>query len=87
VENLLCSPWEDNGQQWRMVWAGHLDARSMLMVAGSGAPPAKQRAPTWAAVFSDPSGMVNLARVAAHRHGGKLHTMARVLTIADQNSP
>jgi hypothetical protein len=57
------------------------------MVAGSGAPPAKLRAPAWASVFSDPSGMVNLARAAAHWHGGEPNTAARVSIFAGQNSP
>jgi hypothetical protein len=39
------------------------------------------------AVFGDPFGIVDLARAAAHRRGGEIHTVARVLTIADQNSP
>jgi hypothetical protein len=29
------------------------------MAAGFGAPPAKLRAPAWASVFGDPSGMVD----------------------------
>jgi hypothetical protein len=47
----------------------------------------KPRAAAWAAVFSDPSGMVDTARAMAHWHGGQLHTTARVSTIVDQNSP
>jgi hypothetical protein len=85
VEKLLCSPWEDNGQQWRLVWAGRLGLSSVSMAAGSGAPPAKLRAPACAAVFGDPSKMIDLAREAAHQRGSELHTAARVLTIADQN--
>jgi hypothetical protein len=54
--------------------------------ASSGAPPVKMKAPKGAAVFSDPSGMVDSARAAAHRRGGELHIVARVSTIADQNS-
>jgi hypothetical protein len=45
------------------------------------------KAPQGAAVFGDHYGTVDLARAAAHRLGGELHTVARVLTIADQNSP
>jgi hypothetical protein len=56
------------------------------MAAGSGAPPAKPRAPTWVSVFSDPSRMVDLARAAAHQHGGELNTMAGVSIFASQNS-
>jgi hypothetical protein len=41
----------------------------------------------WVTVFGDPSVAVDLARAAAHRRGGELHTAARVSTIADQNSP
>jgi hypothetical protein len=55
--------------------------------ASSGAPPVKMKAPKGAAVFGDPSGMVDSARAVAHRHDGELHMAARVLTIADQNSP
>jgi hypothetical protein len=57
------------------------------MAAGSGAPPAKLRAPVWVPVFGDPSGMVDLARAAAHRRGGELDTAARVSIFAGQNSP
>jgi hypothetical protein len=32
VENLLCSYWEDGGQQWRLVSAGRLGASSVSMV-------------------------------------------------------
>jgi hypothetical protein len=87
MENLLCSPWEDDGQQWRLVWAGRLGTSSASMAAGSGAPLAKSRAPAWAAVFGDSSGTVNSTWAATHRGGGELHTIARVLTIADRNSP
>jgi hypothetical protein len=52
----------------------------------SGAPPVKMKAPKGSAVFGDPSGTVNLARAAAHRRRGELHMVARVSTIADQNS-
>jgi hypothetical protein len=54
--------------------------------ASSSAPSVKMKAPKGAAAFGDPSEIVDLARVVAHRHGGKLHTATRVLTIADQNS-
>jgi hypothetical protein len=57
------------------------------MVAGSGAPPTKPRAPAWASVFGDPSETVDLARAAAHRHDGELNTVARVSFFVDQNSP
>jgi hypothetical protein len=40
-----------------------------------------------AVVFGGPSGTVDSARAAAHRRSGELHTAARVLIIADQNSP
>jgi hypothetical protein len=70
--NLLCSPWEDVGQQWRMVWVGWLGASSASMAMGSGDPPAKPRAPAWASFFGDPSGMINLARAVPHRCGGEL---------------
>jgi hypothetical protein len=55
--------------------------------ASSGAPLVKMKAPKGVAVFSDPSGMVDSARAVTHRCGGELHTVARVSTIADQNSP
>jgi hypothetical protein len=83
VENLLCSPWEDGGQQWRLVWAGRLGASSVSMAAGSGAPLAKPRAPAWATVFGETSGAVDLARAALHRPDSELHTTARVSIFAD----
>jgi hypothetical protein len=55
--------------------------------ASSGAPSVKMKAPKGAAVFGDPSGMVDSARVVANRHDGKLHMAARVLPIVDQNLP
>jgi hypothetical protein len=57
------------------------------MAAGSRAPPAKPRAPALVSVFGDPSGMVDLARAAAHRCGGELNTAARVSIFVGQNSP
>jgi hypothetical protein len=64
-----------------------LGASSAWMAVGSGAPPAKPRALVWASVFGDPSRMVDLARVVAHRRGGELNTAARVSIFAGQNSP
>jgi hypothetical protein len=64
-----------------------LGASSASMAAGSGAFPAKLRAPAWVSVFGDPSEAVDLARVAAHRHGYKLNTAARVPIFASQNLP
>jgi hypothetical protein len=69
------------------VRAGRLGASSTSMAAGSGAPPAKSRAPAWVSASGETPGVVDLARTAAHRCGSELHTMARVSTIADQNSP
>jgi hypothetical protein len=57
------------------------------MRASSGARPVKMKAPKGAEVFSDPSGMVDSARAVAQRRGNELHMVARVSTIADQNSP
>jgi hypothetical protein len=57
------------------------------MAVGSGAPPAKPRAPAWESVFGDPSRMINLARAAAHRCGSELNTVTRVSIFAGQNSP
>jgi hypothetical protein len=65
-------------------WFGWLRASTL---ASSGAPLVKIKAPKGAAVFGDPSGMVDSARAAAHRRGNELHMTARVLTIVDQNSP
>jgi hypothetical protein len=64
-----------------------LSASSVSMAAGSMPPPAKPRAPVWASVFDDPSGMVDLAREVAHQCGGELNTMARISIFASQNSP
>jgi hypothetical protein len=57
------------------------------MAAGSGAPPAKPRALAWSSIFGDPSGMVDLARAAAHQRNIELNMSARVSIFADQNSP
>jgi hypothetical protein len=59
--NLLCSAWEDGGQRWRLVWAGRFGPSSTSIFAGSGAPPAKLKAPAWASVFGEVPGAVNLA--------------------------
>jgi hypothetical protein len=56
------------------------------MPTSSSAPLVKMKAPKGAAVFGDPSGMVDLSWAATPRRGGKLHIAARVSTIADQNS-
>jgi hypothetical protein len=64
-----------------------LGASSALMAAGSWPPLAKPRAPVWASIFGDPCGMVDLARVAAHRHDGELNTAARVSIFVGQNLP
>jgi hypothetical protein len=68
------------------VWAGQGGASSASMMAGSGAPPAKPRAPAWASASSETPGVVDLAWAVAHQRGGELHTAAGVSTIADQNS-
>jgi hypothetical protein len=83
VENIHSSPWDDGGQQWRLVWAGRLGASSASMAAGSGAPPAKPRAPVWPAVFGETPGAVDLAQAVAQRRSGELHTVARVSIFAD----
>jgi hypothetical protein len=57
------------------------------MAAGSGAPPAKPRAPAWASVFRDPSEMVDLALAVAQRRGSALNMVATVSIFAGQNSP
>jgi hypothetical protein len=57
------------------------------MAVGSGAPPAKPRAPAWASVFGDPFRTVDLARATGHRCGDELNTVARVSIFAGQNSP
>jgi hypothetical protein len=67
--------------------ARRLGASSASMAAGSGAPPAKPRAPAWASVFGDPSRMVDLARAMAHRRSSELNMAARVSIFAGQNSP
>jgi hypothetical protein len=52
-----------------------------------GAPSVRMKAPTGAAVFGDASETVDSTRAASHWRDSELHTTARVLTIADQNSP
>jgi hypothetical protein len=55
--------------------------------AGSGAPPAKLRAPAWASASGETPGPIDLAETATDWRDDELHMAARVLTIADQNSP
>jgi hypothetical protein len=43
-----------------------------LVSASSGAPPVKMKAPKGAAVFGDPSGIVDSARAVAYRRDGEL---------------
>jgi hypothetical protein len=78
------SPWDGSG---RLTTARRFIRLRASTPASSVARPVKMKAPKGAAIFGDPSGMVDSARAAAHRRGDELHTMARVLTIADQNSP
>jgi hypothetical protein len=85
-EISIRSPWDGSGWWWRLPTARQLNASSASIEAGSGAPPAKPRAPAWASVLSDPFETVDLARVAAHRRGGELNTAARVSIFAGQNS-
>jgi hypothetical protein len=61
MANLFCSPWEDDGQRWWLVWAGRFGSSSASMSAGSGAPPAKLRAPACVSVFGEAPGVVDLA--------------------------
>jgi hypothetical protein len=63
-----------------------LDASSVSMAVGSGAPPAKPRAPAWVSIFGDASRMVHLAQAVAHWRDGALNTAARVSFFAGQNS-
>jgi hypothetical protein len=60
VANLVCSPWDDDGQQWWLVLVGQFDPSSVLMSAVFGTPPAKLKAKAWASVFSDAPGAVDL---------------------------
>jgi hypothetical protein len=60
VANLFCSPWDDGGQQWQLVLAGWFGPSSASMLAISGAPPAKLKAPAWASVFDEAPGAVDL---------------------------
>jgi hypothetical protein len=64
-----------------------LGASTVSMATGSGAPPAKPKAPAWASVFGDPSRMVDLARVVAHQRCDEFNTTARVSIFVGQNSP
>jgi hypothetical protein len=86
VRNSIHSPWDGSGRRWRLATARRFGWLWASTPASSGAPLVKMKAQKGAAVFGDPSGMVDSARVAAHRCGGELHTVARVSTIVDQNS-
>jgi hypothetical protein len=61
VANLFCSPWDDDGQRWRLVLVRRFGPSSVSMSAGSGAPPAKLKAPAWASIFGEAPGAVDLA--------------------------
>jgi hypothetical protein len=50
-------------------------------------PPVKMKAPKGAAIFGDPSWIVDSTREVAHRRGGELNMAARVSIFAGQNSP
>jgi hypothetical protein len=45
LENLICSPWEDGGQQWRRLRVRRLGSSSTSMSVASGAPPATRSNP------------------------------------------
>jgi hypothetical protein len=85
VGNSIRSPWDGSGRRWRLATARRFGWLRASTLASSSALPVKMKAPKGAAVFGDPSEMVDLARAAAHRCGNELHTAARVSTIADQN--
>jgi hypothetical protein len=87
VGNSIRQPWNGSGGWWWLVTVRRFGRLWVSMPASSGAPPLKVMAPKGAAVFSDPSGMVDSAWAVAHWCDGELHTVARVLTIAYQNSP
>jgi hypothetical protein len=46
LENLLCSPWEDGGQQWQRLPARRLGLSSTSMSVAFEAPPATGSSPT-----------------------------------------
>jgi hypothetical protein len=46
LENLICSPWEDGGQQWQRLRVRRLGSSSTSMSVASGAPPATRSNPT-----------------------------------------
>jgi hypothetical protein len=85
--NSIHSPWDGNRRQWRLVTTRRFGWLQVSTPASSAAPPVKMKAPKGAVLFGDPSGTVDSARAVAHWHDGELHTVVRVSTIADQNSP
>jgi hypothetical protein len=67
LENILCSPWEDGGQQWRRLRARRLGSSSTSMSVASGAPPATRSSPmasSWAPLAPWP---LNCLREVANR--------------------
>jgi hypothetical protein len=87
VGNSIRSPWDGSGRRWWLATVRRFGWLQASTPACSVAPPVKVKAPKGAAVFGDPSGMDDSARAAGHQRDGELHMAARVLTIADQNSP
>jgi hypothetical protein len=78
------------GRRWATMAAGVGRAAKRKLGVNGGrlrGSSGKLRAPACAVVLSDPFGMVNSTWAVAHQRGGRLHMAARVLTIADQNSP
>jgi hypothetical protein len=61
MANLFCSPWDDGGEQWWPMLVRRFGPSSASMSTVSRAPPAKMKAPTWASVFGEASGAVDLA--------------------------
>jgi hypothetical protein len=59
--NLVCSPWDDGGQQWWLVLVGQFGPSSALMSVVFEAPPAKLKAPMWVSIFGEALGAVDLA--------------------------
>jgi hypothetical protein len=83
TRNSIHLPWDGSEWWWWLVTVRQFGWLWASTPASSSAPPVKMKAPKGAAVFGDPSRMVDSAWAAAHQRGGELHTVARVLTIVD----
>jgi hypothetical protein len=67
LENLLCSPWEDDGQQWWRLRVRRFGSSSTSMLVASGAPLATRSNPTASSWAPLAPWLLNCLREVANR--------------------